>query len=1227
MKRLFTVMTAALAIALGAGAVSNVYKIYINPGHGGHDSDDRPTDLPTELGFTGSDRFYESDGTLTRGKYLNEFLQGLGYSTKMSRTTNYSSDDLALSTIAAQSNSFGGHFISLHSNGANASANYVIAEYSGTRTSNSTERVAGSQKFALAAAQQQDVNRLTDVTYSTPRAINDYSFNGWSLGVLASNTQVGYLVETWFHDYRPEALRMKGDVYNRFTAWQLARAYLEFPIVSPSAIKGCIIGDIRNTSKGCGYTSYVSRNRDSYLAVNGATVELLNSSGTVVQTMTTDKWHNGVYGFFDLTAGTYTIRVSKTGYQTQTATVTVSNGNSTLKKFNLVEGVNEGINTSTPSVNHGTVYVGSEDKRTVNVTTTGITGSIAVACTGDGFSVTPATLQPGSSTITVTFKPTKTGQHSGSVKLTSGSYSATVALSGEGKNPPLAFTEGWNMSETSGKKDANWLPAYSKARNMDFGGGKLYVVNAEDAKIAVVNAQTGAFIKDLDMTGVTGGALKVIDVKCFDGKVVACNLATTGSALKVYVWDNDNSQPRVLLNTTDFNGKARVGDCLGLYGNLTDGYIYFAAGSTTEQSEVLRYSISGGVCETAPSYVKPLKEDGDAGAAVKLGLSPRVVPDGAENFWAMGQQYYPTYFKDGLVYCSMNTDALGKVVHGNAFKSFNYRGTTYGVATTYASGSTTLTGGRAVVADVTNGWAQCDAVGSYPSGGLGTTRNTSMSTSVATHVNGDLGVEMWVLVHNQGLAYYKYGTVPVYDLDPDTVTRITVTPDKVEMGAVDYEATKTSTITVAGNNLKGDIRLSLEGRDAAMFSIDKTTITKAAAAGTVTVTYRPATVGAHQTTLVVASTGAEAVSVPVTGSMNPEPDVKGNFQRLGGLWYYHIPAGGTHEGENLIVLNDCKEQHGRAVKDPMLVRYLVERGQVWFWNYTTQKTAGKATAANLDGDGYVVSPANCYAMLFQNSAENETQGTGYTGTNVIDFSSLGTYGDDNGTAFEGVADLTGLGYFKNITVLGMSRAGFAQAGYDSYSTLTAADLSHNTALTAVDLGYNELVCIDLSRNTALTSVNCEGNGRTVVPDVATIGGLKTYFLPVAGLNGLLGDGFDSSRMMTASLKGGTLTQVDGADALKWTDDVLLYDYATGYTGSAIPAVAQFCLRGKASQKALKGDVNLDGLVDVADVNCVINVILSLDPADKYQGRADVNGSGIIDIDDLNTILNIVLGLN
>ncbi|MCF0181208.1 MAG: hypothetical protein HUK11_02975 [Muribaculaceae bacterium] len=59
--------------------------------------------------------------------------------------------------------------------------------------------------------------------------------------------------------------------------------------------------------------------------------------------------------------------------------------------------------------------------------------------------------------------------------------------------------------------------------------------------------------------------------------------------------------------------------------------------------------------------------------------------------------------------------------------------------------------------------------------------------------------------------------------------------------------------------------------------------------------------------------------------------------------------------------------------------------------------------------------------------------------------------------------------------------------------------------------------------------------------------------------------------------------------------------------------------------AIPGDVNGDGVVDIADVNAVINVILGSEEASKYDGRADVNADGTIDIADVNAIINIILG--
>ena len=57
---------------------------------------------------------------------------------------------------------------------------------------------------------------------------------------------------------------------------------------------------------------------------------------------------------------------------------------------------------------------------------------------------------------------------------------------------------------------------------------------------------------------------------------------------------------------------------------------------------------------------------------------------------------------------------------------------------------------------------------------------------------------------------------------------------------------------------------------------------------------------------------------------------------------------------------------------------------------------------------------------------------------------------------------------------------------------------------------------------------------------------------------------------------------------------------------------------------IKGDVNGDGEVNIADVNCVIDVILGTKEAEEFEGRADVNGDGEVNIADVNAIIDIIL---
>ncbi|MGM9841931.1 MAG: N-acetylmuramoyl-L-alanine amidase, partial [Candidatus Limisoma sp.] len=761
MKKLSILALCVLGLSLCANSANyGGKKFYINPGHGGHDSDDRPTALPLSVPM-----FYESDGNLDRGLHLYDFIINNGGAAKLSRTTNNSSDDLALSTIAAYSNSYGGYFISLHSNGANASANYICAMFrsEGNSTSNSNEAIAGSKAMATAAVNWQDAVTLSNQTYETPRVFADYPFYGYHLGVLRTNDRPGYLIETWFHDYRPEALRMKSTVYNKFLAWQIARASLDSP-GGTGTLQAVVQGDIRDLSKSCGYTNYTTRGRDQYKAVNGATVELLNSSGTVVSSMTTDNCENGYYAFFIDSTGSYTIKVTKSGYKTATKTVNVS-ALSTQQTctFDLTEGVDEGISVSPAAVDFGKVTIGTPATASVTVTGNSLTSSISASINSSDFSLSTSSLAASGGTLTITCSPASAGAKSATLTLTSGSFTKTVLVNASAVNPPLKFTEIWNYSETSGV-NASWTSDKAALRNMCYGNGKLFVVKPSAGEILVIDARTAQQVGTVNTTGVEGGTYGVMDVQYVNGKLLATNLATVDAPLlKVYVWnDGYDAAPSVLLNTTDLAGFTRMGDTFSVKGDLTSGELLYAAGNNAEDNKIVKYALSNGVASTTPTTITIT--DGTQG--IKLGSSPRVEADRTSNkYWVNGQNYYASLVSaEGMLEYTVNSAELKNVYQGNSFATFEFRGSSYGAALTYlpadqsATGET-ITAGRAVLFDGTNGWASAENIGEYPAAGLGTTRNTSFSSNIAVNVDGEDCVEMWVLVNNQGVAYYRYGTI------------------------------------------------------------------------------------------------------------------------------------------------------------------------------------------------------------------------------------------------------------------------------------------------------------------------------------------------------------------------------------------------------------------------------------------------------------------------------------
>ncbi|MBO4871564.1 MAG: BspA family leucine-rich repeat surface protein [Muribaculaceae bacterium] len=181
----------------------------------------------------------------------------------------------------------------------------------------------------------------------------------------------------------------------------------------------------------------------------------------------------------------------------------------------------------------------------------------------------------------------------------------------------------------------------------------------------------------------------------------------------------------------------------------------------------------------------------------------------------------------------------------------------------------------------------------------------------------------------------------------------------------------------------------------------------------------------------------------------------------------------------------------------------------------------------------------------------------------------------------------------------------------SYNHLASLDVCHNTALTTLNCNNNQLTSLDLSHNTALTGLECYGNKingegmETLVASLPTVDVDGNYW-------------WENGEFYVIDLDSGTeqniitTTQVTTARGKNWTVYGRTNNSWEEYDGSE-------------PQEYAPGDLNGDGVVDVADVNICINVILErvTDPA--IEALADLNGDGTVDVADVNMIINIILG--
>ena len=298
------------------------YKIFVNPGHGGYDSDDR---------YIPATGFWESEGNLVKGLFLREILQNLNATVFMSRVTNTTADDLPLSAISEMANAANvDFFLSIHSNGFDGTQNRPLMLFRGY----DNDPVFPAAKEMGQIMWQKVFENGNCWTNNNPYVKGDWTFYpSWGtqgLGVLRNLTMPGVLSEGSFHDYIPESWRLRNTDFLHHESWALARSFLQFYNANPLS-SGIIAGIIRDPLRAPPWY-FKAGTKDAALPLNGAQVTLIPGN----KTYQVDNQNNGFFLFDSLAPGDYRVIISGVpDFMNDSTDVTVTANKSTLAEIYL----------------------------------------------------------------------------------------------------------------------------------------------------------------------------------------------------------------------------------------------------------------------------------------------------------------------------------------------------------------------------------------------------------------------------------------------------------------------------------------------------------------------------------------------------------------------------------------------------------------------------------------------------------------------------------------------------------------------------------------------------------------------------------------------------------------------------------------------------------------------------------------------------------------------------
>lgn len=380
MKHLLTIFMALVCITGMQAKGLKGKTIYLNPGHGGYTTGDRPT-ATINHEYMDTLSFYETRSNLWKALEVAKHLRQDGANVIMSRTRSgyvtksqmedgilnenqeshalpsehavdtrfnqveTSSDEygqqqiVGLERIACQVDSIKpDYFLSMHSNAHQngSTINYLVMLFRGETGKPYFEN---SDKMAFTMWPYAFDNPLSPWSHyapDKPAVVGDISWMGGTppgtpnrtgatgyYAVLKFNAP-GFLVEGSFHTYDPERQRLLNRDYCRLEGLRYYRGIRAYFNGKPEKV-GYLAGSIKSATEKMEHPRYTYReeSEDQWKPINGAMVYLMDSRGVNIKAYRTDGEYNGIFTFWDLKPGKYTLRYEAYGYVTLTEDVIV----------------------------------------------------------------------------------------------------------------------------------------------------------------------------------------------------------------------------------------------------------------------------------------------------------------------------------------------------------------------------------------------------------------------------------------------------------------------------------------------------------------------------------------------------------------------------------------------------------------------------------------------------------------------------------------------------------------------------------------------------------------------------------------------------------------------------------------------------------------------------------------------------------------------------------------